>query len=88
MPTFDEAPDTFGFGKKYRNREITSVPDDYLNWVLESCDNIDDFLRRRINQELTRRAREGIVIEEDKLSGNNRYYHSSNFDEVSDGLPF
>jgi len=65
MPGFDDARNTFGFGKKYKNELIEDVPDDYLIWVLENCSNIDDFLRDRIKKELNRRASDGNVVVED-----------------------
>ena len=42
---------TMPFGK-YKGRPLNRVPDDYLTWCLDECDNISPTLRRAIENHL------------------------------------
>ena len=82
MPTFDDTIITMPFGK-HKNKDIKDVPDSYLTWMLENCNNIDDLFRKSIKIEIMRRTREGIAVEDDS-----RNLDGQLFSEVDDGLPF
>ena len=65
MPNFDNEVFTFPFGK-HKDEIIEEIPGAYLEWVLENCNSIDQYLRDIIKAEIMRRVKKGIVIEEEQ----------------------
>ena len=49
------------FGK-YKNKRLSKIPTDYLEWCRDKCDTLTDELRRAVEEELS--ARESMAAEE------------------------
>jgi hypothetical protein len=64
MPRFNEMK--FGFGRKYYDCNIDMIPNHYLEWFYENCLDVDETLRKQVQNELNKRTREGILIEEEE----------------------
>lgn len=73
-------PNNFPFGK-YKGANVCDIPDNYLDWILNNCDNIDVTLSKAIHNELSRRVKESIEVRD----GSDDYYHDGA--DTSD-LPF
>lgn len=87
MPTFSDIVLNFPFGK-HKGKDIKLVPDSYLTWVLENCNNLDNELRNIIKTELNKRCREGIIVDDERNLDGKIYYGNKFYDAISDDLPF